>query len=286
MITSTWVGESTATDRRTRLAAVALALAGGLAIFVVGTPYFELSPANDSVAFNAALAGGFGLAAFLMHRRPALSALGSVCWLLFVAAVAMLTMVSGPFNWLITAEVDSVEHALQDKLVQFLSVVPPIVVLNRVRRRRMPSLYVQAGNVRRWLIYGGAAIVAMTAVVAVVAVSDGATVASVVSLAPWVFTFAALNAVMEELWFRGVFLRPYASIMGPRSAIAVTAIVFGAAHVGATYVSPGEQLAFAALVTGLGVLLAWVIRRTDSIWGGVLVHLGLDLVVMFGFLEF
>jgi membrane protease YdiL (CAAX protease family) len=60
----------------------------------------------------------------------------------------------------------------------------------------------------------------------------------------------------------------------------VTGAVFGAAHVGATYVSAGEQLFFAALVAGLGILLALATRWGDSLWGAVLFHTALDFVVV------
>ena len=47
----------------------------------------------------------------------------------------------------------------------------------------------------------------------------------------------------------------------------------------------GEQRIFATLVAGLGVLLALAIRWADSLWGAVLFHIALDLVVVFEFVE-
>jgi membrane protease YdiL (CAAX protease family) len=38
--------------------------------------------------------------------------------------------------------------------------------------------------------------------------------------------FIFSNAVMEELWFRGVFLRNYKNLVGRKAAILVTSIVF------------------------------------------------------------
>ena len=41
-----------------------------------------------------------------------------------------------------------------------------------------------------------------------------------------------------------------------------------------------EQLLFAGMVAGLGILLALAIRWADAIWGAVLIHITLDLVVV------
>ena len=77
-----------------------------------------------------------------------------------------------------------------------------------------------------------------------------------------------------------IFLRPYVSGMGATPAIIVTGIVFGAAPLGVTYISASQQLLFAALVAGLGILLALAVRWGDAIWGAVLIHITLDLVVI------
>jgi membrane protease YdiL (CAAX protease family) len=75
--------------------------------------------------------------------------------------------------------------------------------------------------------------------------------------------FASLNAVMEELWFRGIFLRPFSEVMGGTQAVVVTAIIFAAAHVAATYTnSVGEQLLLVSLAIAIGFEAGWAMR-----WG-------------------
>ncbi len=124
------------------------------------------------------------------------------------------------------------------------------------------------------------ALVLSAVAVTLVALGDGIGVDEILSAAPWVLGFAALNAVMEELWFRGIFLGPYEEHLGATTAVLLTALVFGAAHVGATYISAAQQLAFAALVVGLGAILGWAVRWANSLWGAVLLHIGLDLAVL------
>jgi hypothetical protein len=47
----------------------------------------------------------------------------------------MLVLAIGPFNFLVTAPDESVRQAVQDKLAQFLSVVPVILILTWGERR-------------------------------------------------------------------------------------------------------------------------------------------------------
>jgi membrane protease YdiL (CAAX protease family) len=66
----------------------------------------------------------------------------------------------------------------------------------------------------------------------------------------------------------------------------VTAIVFSAGHVGATYVgSVGGQVLLVSGALAIGLVAAWAMRWADSIWGSVLFHMGLDLLVVFGLLD-
>ena len=265
--------------------AVGFALVGGAAIFVVGSPYFELTAWNDDPVYNGALAAGFGLLTWILRDRPALTALRSSSQALFVAASAMFVLVVGPFNWLVTLDDESYQHAVQDKLAQFLAVVPVILVLTWATRRPWGWIYLQLGRPRRWLTLGLSSLAIGATIVAIIAVAAGTTPSALLAAAPWILLFASLNAVMEELWFRGIFLRPYTAGMGAVAAVLVTGLVFGAAHVGATYISAGEQLLFASLVAGLGILLALAVRWAESLWGAVLLHIALDLVVVLELVE-
>ena len=259
---------------------VGFALVGGVAIFVGGTPYFERTAANDSALYNAVLVAAFGALALVLRRRPSLASYAACSRALFVAATAMLIMVIGPFNWLVTADDGSARHAVQDKLAQFLAVVPVILVLTWAARRPWRWIYLQQGRPKRWLIFGLSSFAILAIGVTVFAVWDGISSAALLSAAPWILVFAALNAVMEELWFRGIFLRPYSAAVGGAQAVVVTALIFGAAHIGATYISVGEHLLFASLVVALGLVLAWAMRWANALWGAVLFHMGLDLVVI------
>jgi len=275
-----------ASHRWHRAGLIGFSLVGGIAIFVGGTPYFEWTAMNDNPGYNALLVAAFGFLALYLRRRDGMELYATCSQALFVAAAAMLIMVIGPFNWLVTGEDESVVEAVQDKSAQFLSVVPVILVLTWATRRPWGDIYVQKGRPKRWLAVGGPWLVASAIIISVLALESGIDSADLLSAAPWIVMFAALNAFMEELWFRGVFLKPYSTAMGGKQAIVVTAVVFAAAHIGATYTSSiAEHLTLLIAAASIGVVGAWAMRWADALWLSLLLHMGLDLIVVFGLVE-
>lgn len=255
-----------------------LLLGGGLLIFVFGSPFFAVFPSNKDPVFATGLAVSFGLVVLAL-RRSAHAAYVPAAYALFTAAAANLVLVLGPFNALMTA-VEPFRLMAQDKLAQFLAVVPVILVLTWVARRDLSWLYVQRGRPRCWLPFGLVALVVCAGAAAAILLVAGLTPARVWAIAPWALAWAALNAVMEELWFRGLFLRPYAAAIGWRGTLLVTALVFGVSHMNATYFESAAGLVFGLGVIGLGLALAWAIRWADSLWGAVLLHIGMDLLIL------
>ena len=48
--------------------------------------------------------------------------------------------------------------------------------------------------------------------ITLIVLADGASIDAVLDIAPWLVGFAAMNAAMEELWFRGFSLQPYVGL--------------------------------------------------------------------------
>ena len=97
---------------------------------------------------------------------------------------------------------------------------------------------------------------------------------------PWILVFCFANAFMEELWFRGVALGKLTPVLGTAGSILVTALVFGSSHLGVTYITPAEIILFPTIVFVLGLVNAYVMLKTGSIWGSMLFHAGYDLLVI------
>lgn len=167
-----------------------------------------------------------------------------------------------------------------DKASQFLHVVPVIVALTLVAKDDLKSIFIARGNLKAGLIFGGVSFLAW-AVLAFV-MQGGANgfpplnASAILLLLVWVFA----NAIMEELWFRAIFLKRYETVIGRFAAIVVTSVVFGASHVNATYEFPGGGVVFGIVVTVLGVVGAYSMYKTDSLIGPVLFHAGYDFMII------
>jgi membrane protease YdiL (CAAX protease family) len=94
----------------------------------------------------------------------------------------------------------------------------------------------------------------------------------------WILIFIFSNAFLEELLFRGIFLKPLEGYMKPFWAVVLTSVVFAAAHLQVTYTS--EVLFFCALVLVLGFLWGLLMNYTKSIIASVLFHAGADLMII------
>lgn len=80
------------------------------------------------------------------------------------------------------------------------------------------------------------------------------------------FLVAILPALAEEVLFRGVLLSALRGRFSRAPAVLLNGLIFGLFHA-----SP--QTAFRILPTAwLGVILAWVVWETRSLWMGVLLH--------------
>lgn len=87
---------------------------------------------------------------------------------------------------------------------------------------------------------------------------------------PWIIFLGVVFVapLLEELLFRGVLLSTYRGPLGAH-AVWLVGILFGFLH-------PSLDQALGAVF--LGMVAGWVVYRTGSIWAGIFVHLGTNLV--------
>ena len=252
-------------------------LLGGLAVFVLGNPYYSVFPTNRNQAYTLALALVFLVAAVALRRSRALARYAPSAYALFIASAAVLFLNTGLLNIRVAAT-DAVQDIALDKLGQFLHVVPVILVLTLLARDDLKSLFIAKGNLKAGLVFGGVSFV-LWAVLAYLIQSGARGFPELTPRAVgYVLLFIFCNSVMEELWFRAIFLKRYRAVIGRAAAIVVTSLVFGASHVNATYEFPGGGAVFGVVVFLLGVVGAYSIFKTKSLLGAVLFHAGYDLM--------
>ncbi len=80
-----------------------------------------------------------------------------------------------------------------------------------------------------------------------------------------------LAPVFEEIFFRGLFYSALRRKMGPRAAVAVNGVIFGALHF--------QPLYMMSLVL-VGMVLAYLYEKTDSLYAPMAAHALYNLVVV------
>lgn len=270
-------------DMKKMMVSVALALVG-LVVFVFGNPYYRTFWTNWNLGFYILLSGGFLIAAGILKSRVRLKRYWPAAYAFFIASSALLSLKLGWLGWA-RDPVDPVKDIAIDKLAQFLQVVPVILVLTWLAKENLGSIFIQRGNLRRGLTFGLISFAGFAALAYWMQAEQLAELTSLSTAIPWILLFIFANATMEELWFRGIFLRKFESLIGRLPAILVTSLAFGASHVNATYEFPGDGVVFGLVVFGLGVVGGYAMLNDDSVIGPVLFHAGYDLVIIVSVLQ-
>jgi membrane protease YdiL (CAAX protease family) len=71
-------------------------------------------------------------------------------------------------------------------------------------------------------------------------------------------------------------------VTGEWIALFMTSLVFALLHISVTYVL--DLLIFLVGLLALGLLWGWLMQRSHSLWGSVLIHAGGDVLILLGFL--
>ena len=89
---------------------------------------------------------------------------------------------------------------------------------------------------------------------------------------PSMLFLIAFQPIAEEIFFRGFLLEKIDSIIGGKTAIVITAILFGVAHLSVGNVYP-------AFTTGVvGILLAFIVIKTKNLYSAITAHIIFNLV--------
>jgi len=173
------------------------------------------------------------------------------------------------------------------KLNEFFIVATTVITLTLLTGSRLGSIYIQKGNLKERLLVGGIAFCLAAAASPWMAEylfkGQNLTSERIIIWLPWVLIFALANAAQEELLFRGLFLGKLEPFFGKFISNALIVFVFTLVHQGVNYTS--NQLGFLAVLALLAFAWGYLMQKTDSIWGSVLFHAGMDIPVILGILS-
>ena len=85
---------------------------------------------------------------------------------------------------------------------------------------------------------------------------------------------------MEELLFRGLFLRKLEPFFGRILSNLMIALVFTMIHGAVSY--SADQYLFLVILFPLALAWGYVMQKTDGVWSSILFHAGMDIPIMLG----
>jgi len=170
------------------------------------------------------------------------------------------------------------------KLNEALISVGVVILMTKMSGNNPGSIYIQKGNLKQGLLIGSIAflIAAIGApfIAPVLFQARDLTFARIVGWLPWILIFVFANASLEEILYRGLFLRKLEPFFGKFLSSFLIAFVFTVLHLGVTYTV--NQYIFLAILVPLALVWGWITQKTDSVWGSILFHAGMDIPVILG----
>jgi len=266
-----------------------LFLVCGLLVFVLGLDYHTRFWTNTSGAFKVGLSALFLVATLALRRSERGRAYWPMAFAFLAASLANVTTwyLAAPLQrWLwglLGVATESAQGLMWGKLVDVVLRLAPIFALVWLTGDGLSSLYVRKGNLRWSLTIGLLALINFLATSIAVAASRDGDLAAVFADLPWWFTFSLLNAFMEEIWYRGLFLQRLQPAIGATGVIWLTSLIFGTSHLFATYIDPSGALVFGAITFTLGCAWALLMQKTNTLWGSVVFHLAGDVYWLIAF---
>ena len=244
------------------------------------SPYL---PQTALLGFHAGLTVVLLIIALFLRRSGKGKPFWPVFYAFFVAGAAVLTsgLFSGDLLRLFKETAETPQGIALAKFSESILRVIPILVLMPVMGFDWRSMYLAAGKVRFWLPIAIAAMVVFPALAYFpLSSSPPGVLDKLLPLWPWILLFVLSNGFMEELLYRGVFLKRYEPFLGKGLSIILTAIVFALMHTQVTYAA--QMIQFLVIVLVLSLIWGILIQKTNSLWGAVLFHAAGDCLIIFG----
>ena len=269
-------------SRVKRLVLFILFLVCEAAIIIFGSNYFEIFPTNRNLTYNLVTSAVFLIAALWFKRTERWKMYWRVSYAFFVASVAY-PVTSLTIDWVdrlmgrFALTPDTTQGLAVGKVLEVILIVVPIIVLTKLSGADLGSIFIKRGNLKLGLGIGGLVFVNFATSALLFFAMRFTRVELLGPAIAWGLVFSFANGFMEELWLRGIFLRPFTPLIGTHGAVWLTAMIFAVMHGAAYYFMPAVLPIFVLNTLTLGLACGYLMVKSDSIWGAVLIHAAADL---------
>jgi membrane protease YdiL (CAAX protease family) len=164
------------------------------------------------------------------------------------------------------------------KLGEDAAIISAIVLLALLTRDDPRELYLSKGRLGLGLAIGITSFLVFTVLGISPTLARRIRPERVRELLPAFLLVVLADGFMEELLFRGLFLRRLGRLVGAHWANLVTATVFTFVHLGVLFTA--SLSTFLVTVFLLGLLCGWIMQRTESLLAPALFHAGVDMLII------
>lgn len=260
----------------------------GFLVFFGGTFAVSIASGLRPGISQAAVARGIYMAVILgllaaalaLRRSTGLRPYWRLAFAYFVASFAvMLSDLAG--NWALTFSGRALNTArgfTALKLGEDAAIIGTIIALTLLTRAHPKESYLSKGRLRLGLIIGIASFLIFTYIGLTSTSARCIPPERLRELLPAFLLIALADGFMEELLFRGLFLRRLGRFVGDHWANLLTAMVFTFMHLGVPF--GGSLPRFLIIVFLLGLLWGWIMQKTGSVLASALFHAGVDMLII------
>lgn len=252
----------------------------GLLVFFVGLTFAGLLAPAPRLGARLTVIGSSLVASIALRRSPRLQNYWRLAFAYFLASSALfISEYTGDWALLAVGRgLDSLEGFAALKLGEDAAIIGTIVVIAWLTRDDLAELYLCKGDTRLGLAIGLSSFVVLSLLGIAASTAQGIAPGALVGMLPAFVLIIVADGFMEELLFRGLFLRRMARVIGDSRANVVTAAVFALSHLQVEF-TPNLPM-FLVVVFGLGLLWGWIMQRTGSIIAPALFHAGADMLII------
>ena len=259
------------------------------AIFIFGSYYFDVFPTNKNLTYNLAVSAGFLTITLWFRYDKRLNKHLQIPLVFFAASVAypFAVIFDGwiriTLSWF-AATTDTSKGIAIEKVCEMLLKTVPILVLIKLAGADFGSVYLKRGNLKLSMGIGWLVFFFLSTASFMFAAQRFTSMNTLVAAVVWGLVFSFVNSFMEELWLRGIFLKRFAPMLGLNGSVWLTSIIFASMHSFAFYFMPSAIPFFFVNTLMLGLACGYLIMKSDSIWGAVIIHAASDFFLFIALL--
>jgi len=259
------------------------------AIFIFGSYYFDVFPTNKNLTYNLALSAVFLAGSLWFRYDKRLNRYWQIAFAFFAASVAypFSAIFDGGIRAMLSwfaVTTDTSKGIAIEKVCEMLLKTVPILVLVKLSGADMGSVFLKRGNLKLGMGIGWLVFFFLATASFMFAAQRFTSMDTLTAAVVWGLVFSFVNSFMEELWLRGIFLKRFEPMLGLNGSVWLTSIIFAAMHSFSFYFMPTAIPFFFVNTLALGLACGYLIMKSDSIWGAVIIHAASDFFLFIALL--